>query len=68
MGGAKFLICLLDSSHRLFYHVKLQIRASLDKVFRLHNGYGVHISQIRCDNEFKSLFDEIKDNLDVEMD
>ena len=43
------------------------IRASLDKVFRLHNGYGVHISQIRCDNEFKSLFDEIKDNLDVEM-
>ena len=44
------------------------IRASLDKVFRLHNCHGVDISQIRCDNEFKSLFDEIKDDLDVEMD
>ena len=44
------------------------IRASLDKVFRLHNGHGVQISQIRCDNEFRSLFEPIKDDLDVEME
>ena len=41
------------------------IRASLDKVFRLHDGHGVQISQIHCDNEFKSLFESIKDDLDV---
>ena len=44
------------------------IQKSLDEIFRLHNGHGVQISIIRCDQDFKPLFDEIKDDLDVTMD
>ena len=45
------------------------IKSSIDSVFRVHNGNGIQISTICCDQEFEELplYDEVKDGLDIEM-
>ena len=36
----------------------------LDQILRLYNSNGFEIKKIYCDNEFRSIMDEIKDNID----
>ena len=52
---------LEDSNEETFYKV-------INKHLRKLNGAGCRITIIRCDGEFKSLMDEVKDNLNVIMD
>ena len=39
----------------------------IDKIFRLYNHAGFNVARIYCNQEFKPLFDEVKDELDVHM-
>ena len=39
----------------------------LDKVLRHYNNAGYSITHIHCDQEFKPLIDDVKDNLDIKM-
>ena len=41
--------------------------AGLDNIFRLYSGAGFRISKIYTDQEFETIMDEVKDELDVEM-
>jgi hypothetical protein len=43
------------------------LQSSIDTVFRVYNSGGFTISDIYCDNEFKPLFDEVKDELSIDM-
>ena len=45
----------------------VDLRTSIDQVFRLYNGAGFRIREIHCDRQFQPLFDEIKDDLSIEM-
>jgi len=38
-----------------------------DEIFRLYNKAGFLIKEIICDREFKTLMDEVKDELDIDM-
>ena len=38
----------------------------LDQILRLYNGAGFLIKTISCDGEFKSLMDQVKDDLNVQ--
>ena len=40
---------------------------AIDVILRLYNGAGFTVITIHADREFKTLFDEVKDNLDVTM-
>ncbi len=39
----------------------------LDKILRHYNSGGYEIKDIHCDQEFKSIMDDVKDGLDVKM-
>ena len=52
---------LEDSTDKSFYKV-------IDKFLRKLNAAGCRVTMIRCDEEFKSLMDEVKDSLGVTMD
>ncbi|CAJ1944663.1 unnamed protein product [Cylindrotheca closterium] len=41
------------------------IYKSIDKILRIYNHAEFRIKTIYCDNEFKPVFDDVKDNLDV---
>ena len=40
---------------------------ALDKIFRAYNRAGFTIKRIHCDGEYKSMTDEVKDKLDIDM-
>ena len=42
-------------------------RSAIDTVFRIYNHAGFMITTIKADQEFKPIFDEIKDTLDITM-
>ena len=43
------------------------LRSAIDAIFRIYNDAGFTITNVYCDNEFKPLFDEVKDDLDITM-
>ncbi|CAJ1953169.1 unnamed protein product [Cylindrotheca closterium] len=43
------------------------IYKSIDEILRIYNHAEFRIKTIYCDNEFKPVFDDVKDNLDVTM-
>ena len=40
----------------------------LDKIMREYNGAGLTITEIRCNGAFKSIMNDVKDDMDIEMD
>ena len=44
-----------------------EIFSALDVILRHYNHEGYEIKAIHCDREFKSMMDEVKDEMDVEM-
>jgi len=44
------------------------MHATLDEALRLYNTEGFVINKIYCDNEFRTLMDDVKDDLHVDMD
>ena len=44
-----------------------EIYQGLDVILRHYNNEGYKINKIHCDKEFKSIMDEVSDNLDVDM-
>ncbi|MGC9200312.1 MAG: hypothetical protein ACP5E5_15690 [Acidobacteriaceae bacterium] len=44
-----------------------ELYSGLDKILRRYNDAGHIIKTIYCDQEFKPLMDQVKDELDVEM-
>ena len=42
-------------------------RSALDAIFRQYNKAGFRIATIHCDGEFRSIMDDIKDDLDIDM-
>jgi len=45
-----------------------ELYRGLDKFMRLYNGADHKVKEIRCDREFKVLMDDVKDDLDVNME
>ena len=46
---------------------KDDLYAGIDKVLRIYNHAGFRVRNILCDAEFRSVFDEVKDEMDVNM-
>ena len=44
------------------------IYSALDVVLRSYNKEGFYIPKIRCDNKFRSVMEDIQDDLDAEID
>src|SRR4029079_7945564 len=44
-----------------------ELYEGLDKILRHYNGGGYTVTCIHCDQEFKPLMDQVKDDLDVQM-
>ena len=40
---------------------------ALDKILRIYNSRGFRVNTINCDNGFRSLMDDVKDQLDCDM-
>jgi hypothetical protein len=40
---------------------------SLDKILRIYNNVGYRVNTINCDNGFRAMMDNIKDELDCTM-
>ena len=55
------LVCLENREAESLYK-------ALDVVLRSYNKAGYYVNKIRCDREFKPIMDEIKDNLDIDLD
>ena len=72
INGIRFLTSI---SHPLYYRMSQHLEdttkgsfyKALDKVLRRHNSGGYKIKRIECDGEFKSMMDDVKDDLNVEM-
>ena len=66
---------LTTISKRLYYRTALflptrtsrDLFAILDRTLRVYNDNGFTISHIECDNEFRKIFEEVEDDLDVNM-
>ena len=44
-----------------------EICRALDVILRAYNHAGHTVTEIRCDNEFKSIMNEVKDDVDIHM-
>lgn len=44
-----------------------ELYIAIDKVFRFYNAAGIFIAKTQCDQEFKPLMDQVKDDLDMTM-
>ena len=54
--------------HELANRTKSQMYSAIDKMFRDYNYAGFRIKTIFCDQEFKPVFEEVKDELGVDME
>ena len=72
VNGLPMLTCI-DRSIRFRSLITMENRTkptiykALDKVLRLYNKAGFNIKDIHCDQEFKSMMDDIADDMDVVM-
>ena len=72
INGIGFLTTI---SHPLYYRTSHHVEDNttenfykvLDKVLRIYNSGGFRVEQIDCDGEFKSLMDQVADELEVQM-
>ena len=55
------LVCLNDRTVDSIYN-------GLDKILRSYNDAGFTVTVIHSDREFKSIMDDVKDNLDIKME
>ena len=46
---------------------KVELYNAIDKVLRLYNGAGFNIETIYIDGEFKEIMDEVKDEMNIDM-
>ena len=56
------------SAVRIKDNTKSTFYSALDKVLRVYNAAGFLVTTIHADNQFKPLFEPIKDDLDIDMD
>ena len=54
--------------HELANRTKSQMYSAIDKMFRDYNYAGFRVKTIFCDQEFKPVFEEVKDELGVDME
>ena len=71
-NGEGFLTSIrMSLQHRKCSHIEdnsgSQFCNAIDEAVRTHNGSGFHVKTIKCDGAFKSLMDEVKDDMDVNV-
>ena len=54
------LVTMRDRSQDEYYE-------ALDSILRYYNAAGYRVVRIHCDREFKSIMDEVKDEMDIDM-
>ena len=54
------LVPMEGKKHADYYH-------ALDKILRLYNSAGFIVKTIQCDREYQAMMDQVKDELDVDM-